>query len=83
MKKLMEKYPENFTGEILRGAAVIQTPEQIQASKKAMAELETLAAPLVEWVRNNHGSHTEICITSDRVTVKHDGMGLPFPYPSK
>lgn len=83
MERLMEKYPENFTGEILKGAAVEQMPEQIQATKKAVAELETLATPLIKWIRDNHGPHTEICITWDHVTVKHDGMGLPFPYPSK
>lgn len=83
MEKLMEKYLENFTGKTLSGTPVEQTQEQIQTAKKAMAELETLAAPLVEWIRDNHGPHTEICITWDRVTVKHDGMGLPFPYPSK
>lgn len=46
-------------------------------------ELKVLATPLVEWVRENHGPHTEICISYDRVQVKHDGTGIPFPYSEK
>ena len=44
-----------------------------------MVELEQLAAPLVEWIRKNHGYHTEVHISADYVCVKHDGMGIPYP----
>lgn len=48
-----------------------------------MEELKALATPLVNWVRENHGPHTEICISYDHVWVKHDGIGIPYPISEK
>lgn len=86
MEGLMEKYPENFTGEILRSSRV-QTPEQEAAERKAREErikrLTELAAPLVEWIRENHGPYTEVLVSWDCVSVKHEGAQIPFPYSEK
>jgi len=50
---------------------------------KATDELKALAAPLVNWIRENHGYHTEIHISADYVSVKHDGVGIPYPISEK
>lgn len=64
----------------LIGTPAAQTLEQKQAnSTAALSELKSLAAPLVEWIRKNHGYNTEVHISADFVCVKHDGMSLPFP----
>lgn len=78
MEKLVARYPENFTGEVF----VVPDPPPEQQAKSAalMAELEALAAPLVEWIREHHGPHTEVHISWDHVWVRHDGIGIPFPY---
>lgn len=61
-----------------------QTPEQQLAnSEPVIAELKSLAAPLVEWIIKYHGPHTEIHISWDYVSVKHDEVGIPFPYSEK
>lgn len=81
MKEWVEKYPENFTGEVIKTVPI--TPEQIEASRAYLGELETLAAPLVNWIRENHGYHTEVLVSADHVCVKHDGAGIPFPFTEK
>ena len=70
---------EQLKSIVIRG----QTQEQKIAKRMLMKELETLAAPLVEWLRVNHGYHTEIHISSDYVSVKHDGFGIPYPISEK
>lgn len=68
----------------LKGSPIPQTPEQKMAnSRAAVAELEAVAAPLVEWIREKHDPYTEISIMWDRVQVKHEGIGIPFPYSEK
>lgn len=44
-----------------------------------MNELEKLAKPLVDYLRNNYNPHTTIVITDERVVVVEDVMGIPFP----
>ena len=53
------------------------------ASTAHMEELKTLAAPLVEWVRENYGYNTEVHISADFVCVTHDGIGIPYPISEK
>lgn len=74
--EVMEKYPEKFTGRTI--VVHEPTPEQQAISRALMRELETLAAPLVEWLRENYSPHTDIVISWDHVWVKHDGMGIPY-----
>ena len=81
MKEIIKKYPAAFTGETM--VVPDPTPEQQAATVALMEELKTLAAPLVEWIRENHGYHTEIHISADLVCVKHDGMGIPYPISEK
>lgn len=45
--------------------------------------LEELAAPIVEWIREHHGHHTEVHISWDHVWVRQDSLSLPFPYLEK
>lgn len=49
-------------------------------SKEKIDNLEKLAAPIVDWIREHHGPHTEVHISWDHVWVKQDLLGLPFPY---
>lgn len=64
----------------LKMTEVPATPEQRAVSRALMEELESLATPLVEWIRKYHDPHTEIRISWDHACVKHDGIGIPFPY---
>ena len=81
MQKLVENYPKSFTGEtvILPDLSL----EQQAKSKDLLMELKSLTAPLVGWLRENYGPHTEIDITWDFVAVKHDGIGVPFSVTEK
>ncbi|WP_273483666.1 hypothetical protein [Desulforamulus ruminis] len=81
LEKFMEQYPENFTGEVF--IVPDPTPEQQAKNKALMAELEALTTPLVAWIRENHGPHTEVHVSWDYVSVKHDGVGIPFSYSEK
>ncbi|GIP57875.1 hypothetical protein [Paenibacillus woosongensis] len=54
-----------------------------EKAKEEMATLESLAAPIVDWIREHHDPHTEVHISWDHVWVKHDGIGIPFPYSGK
>ncbi|MNW46961.1 hypothetical protein D3C74_242790 [compost metagenome] len=57
-----------------------ETAKKAEKAKEEMATLESLAAPIVDWIREHHGPHTEVHISWDHACVKHDGMGIPFPY---
>jgi hypothetical protein len=81
MDKLIALYPDNFTGETM--IIPDPTPEQQAADKALMNRLETLAAPLVAWLRENKWPCTSIHITYDRVDVEEHVMGIPFPYSEK
>jgi len=48
-------------------------------SVSRMTKLRDLSTPIVEWIRNIYGPNTEVHITWDRVQLKHDGIGIPFP----
>ena len=76
IEKLVRKYPENFTGKTLTST----NNETAHRNRLLMTELEALASPLVKWLREQYGPHTEITITWDYVCVKHDGGSIPFPY---
>lgn len=43
-----------------------------------MNELEKLAKPLVDYLRNNYNPHTTIVITDERVSVVEDVIGIPL-----
>lgn len=45
-----------------------------------LAAIKELAEPIVNWIREHHGANTEVHISWDYVSVKHDGIGIPFPY---
>lgn len=75
MEKLIDKYPENFTGEILTPAKVELTAAQIRAnSPEAVAELTTHAEALVKWLREYHTPYTEIRITWDAFRLYGERM---------
>jgi hypothetical protein len=86
MKRLIEKYPENFTGEILQSSRA-RTPKQEAAEQEAITQqiktLEELAAPLVEWIREYYTPYTAVLVSWDSVSVKHEGIRIPFPYSEK
>jgi hypothetical protein len=78
MDRLIEKYPENFTGE-----KIIMTSQSPEQQAAAVDKLKTLTAPIVKWIIDNYNPHTEVLVGWDRVDVKHLGMGIPFPYSEK
>lgn len=51
-----------------------------EKKREEIATLEKLAAPIVKWIREHHGPHTEVHISWDHVWVRQDLLGLPFPY---
>lgn len=51
-----------------------------EKGREEIAALRELTAPIVEWIRENHSPHTEVHISWDHVWVRHDGIGIPFPY---
>jgi len=55
-------------------------PPVTAALSADIVELETMAAPLVNWIRKHHDPHTQIVIEWDHVWLRHDGAGIPFPY---
>lgn len=46
--------------------------------KPTKSELENLARPLAQYLRDNHNPHTTIVITAERVVVVEDVIGIPF-----
>jgi hypothetical protein len=64
----------------IKGSPIVPTTKQQANSIATMEELEILTAPLIDWLRKHHNPHTAIYISWDYVSVKHDGMGIPFPY---
>lgn len=83
MKKLIAQYPEKFTGEILR-AVPAQTPEQEAAKRQAdivrLKSLKKAAAPLIQWIRENYGSYTEVLVSWDSASVMQEGDSVSLPY---
>lgn len=43
-----------------------------------MDELEKLAKPLSDYLRENYHPHTSIIVTDERVTVLEDVFSIPF-----
>lgn len=43
-----------------------------------MTELENLAKPLAEYLKNNYHPHTAIVVTDERVTVVEDVVSVIF-----
>lgn len=39
--------------------------------------LEELCKPIIEYIKENYNSHTEVVITLDGITVKQDIKGIP------
>ena len=70
---------KRLTREDLRIALISLIPTIPLGGSDDMKELETLSAPLVDWIRKNYSYHTEVHISADFVGVKHAGIGLPFP----
>lgn len=48
-------------------------------NKSDLDELESLAWPLVEYLRKKHHPHTAIVVTDERVVMVEDVLGIPFP----
>ncbi|AEW58607.1 TPA: hypothetical protein ACOQ34_005668 [Bacillus cereus] len=46
-------------------------------SKSELEQLEMLAKPLVNLLRENHNPHCQIIIDSDRVRIVEDVVGVP------
>ena len=86
MKKLIEKHPANFTGEILRSLTVLtpkQEVEEREADMRRLKALEEAAAPLVKWIREYYNPYTAVLVSWDSVSVEHEGDQIPFPYSEK
>lgn len=62
-------------------AELASRPEvEHKAARAELAELEKLALPIVEWIRDHHDPHTEVHISWDHAWVRQDLLSLPFPY---
>lgn len=46
--------------------------------REDLSELEALARPLVEYLRQKHHPHTAVVVTDDRVVLVEETMGVPF-----
>jgi hypothetical protein len=49
----------------------------IRMSKDKIEQLETLAKPLVNLLREQYNPHCQIIIESDRVRIVEDVVGVP------
>lgn len=47
--------------------------------KEKFNELEELARPLVDYIRENYHPHVTVVVTDTFVRVTEDLMGVPFP----
>lgn len=83
MKKLIAQYPEKFTGEILRAVST-QNPEQKAAERQAnmlrLKSLKEVAAPLIQWIRENYGPYTNVLVSWDSASVMQEGDSVSLPY---
>ena len=46
--------------------------------RENLSELEALARPLVDYLRQKHHPHTTIVVTYDRVVLVEETLGVPL-----
>ncbi|MCH5297871.1 MAG: hypothetical protein J1E85_09400 [Ruminococcus sp.] len=43
-----------------------------------MGEIEKLAKPIYDWIKENGNPHTQVIITSEQLRVTEDVLGIPM-----
>ena len=65
--------------EILTGVPTNTKP----IPPESIEELKRLGTELIAWIIKYHDPYTEVTVSWDRISVKHEGVGIPVPYLEK